>query len=366
MLPTRRVGLALFIVGGLLVGCPETKEDLITQGNLALWKKDADGAIGRFDKVLKLDAGDVDAHRGMSNAHDLKGDEATAEEWLRKGWKLPGVKDQDRRFFQKRLVKLLMARAEATTDANAKTKALRGALEVNDAHRKANGLLAAHLQATAAQWATAGKLGEAADLLDGVLDLRVSKATKQKAMTLSVGHRLGLFRKDFDAQFPAKHEQALVAQGVYDSTSKRFKVAAQGDLPPTISPSDPDLTRRAQDIAGGIAYKTLLNVLAGLSGRALPDPPPALQFRTWRADSEGWVRRPSTYRYAASISYDEAAQGVFMIAQDERISAARKKAMGTPPANPAKPAKPAPRTPAAGPTPAAAPTPSAPAAPAAP
>ena len=320
----RALFVCLAVSCAALTACPETKEDLVTQGNLALWRKDADGAIAQFDKVLKMDAADVDAHRGMANAYDEKGDDGKVEEWLRKGHTLPKLVDQDRRFFQQRLVKLFIGQAEKTEAPAAKEKALKSALEVDDAG-KANGLLAQHWREQGAALAKEGKLAEAADMLAGVLDLKVSRKTKEAAMTSEIGHRLTLFRKTFDAEFEARHQPGLVAAGIYDVATKRFKVAAQGDLPPNIPANDPDLVRRAADIAGGIAYKNLLTSLAKLSGKALPDPPPNLSFRSWQADSEGWVRKPSTYRYAASIQYDEAAQAVFMIAENDRIEAARKK-----------------------------------------
>ena len=321
-------GLAILIVAaGVLGGCPETQEDILTQGNLALWRKDADGAIAQFEKALAMDPQSVDAYRGMANAHDEKGEAAKQEEWLRKGWKLEGITDQDKRFFQQSLEKMLIARAEKASAPEEKAAAFKAAIEVRS-DSKANGFLAQHWLQRGGELAEAGKLQEAADLLSGVLDLRVSSTTKKNAMTQEVTHRLALFRQGFDKEFPAKHQQALVQEGAYDGAAKRFKVAAQADVPPNVSPTDPDLTRRAADAAAAMAYKNLLGRLAKLAGKALPDPAPKLSFRTWQADSEGWVRRPTTYRYAASISYDEAAQGVFMIQAHERIEASRAKIEG--------------------------------------
>ena len=139
MQPARALVVIVLVCSAFVTGCPETKEDLITQGNLALWRKDADGAIAQFDKALKMDPADVDAHRGMANAYDEKADPAKTEQWLRNGWKLPKLVDQDRRFFQQRLVKLLIGQADKATKPEEVEEALKGAIEV-DGTSKANGL----------------------------------------------------------------------------------------------------------------------------------------------------------------------------------------------------------------------------------
>lgn len=346
----RAVGVAVCLAG-CLAGCPETKEDLLTQGNLAVWRKDADGAIALFDKVLAMDPADVDAHRGMANAYDEKGDDARAEEWMRNGGKLAGIRDADRRFFQQALEKLLLGRAQKAVAPADIEAAFRAAIELR-ADSRANGLLARHLMGRSEALAREGKVAEAADVVTPVLDLRVSTATKEAAMALEMGHRLSLFRAAFDPEFPARHEAALVAEGAYDAAARRFKVSVRAEVPAAsppagAEPAEADPTNRASEAAAAVAHQTLLTRLSSLSGAALPSPAPSLSFQTWQADSEGWVRRPTTYQYAASVTYDEAVQAIFMIKENDRLAAARAKIDGpreaeaAAPPTPAEPAAPA-------------------------
>jgi len=351
----------LLLAGVVLPGCPETKEDLLTQGNLALWRKDADGAIGHFNKVLAMDANDPDAHRGMANAYDEKSDAAKREEWLVKGYKLANLSDQDKRFFRDQLEKHFLAMAEKVKDADAAKyeTSLVKAIEYKE-RSKANGMLARHYTDRAVELAKAGKKKEAADLLAKVGGLKVGRAMKEQALQQEMGLRMQLFRVEFDKAFVAKHQAQLVTEGVFDAENKRFKTAAQADLPPTVKPDDPELTGRALDVASSAAYTKLLEGFAKLSGKPLPSPAPNFSFlqQTWKTESEAWVKRPTTYRVEASVSYDQGVQAIFLIANHERFAAKRKPAAKKP--APAKPAAPAPAPAPAAPAPAA-PAPAAPA-----
>ena len=340
-----------------LVACEETPDELITQGNLALFRKDPDTAIVAFQKVLVTQPNSPDAHRGMANAFEEKGEHAKREEWLAMGFRLPGIKDQDARFFKQQLESYYLDKASKVKDGPAAEYAalLSKALEVND-RSKANGLLARCYVNESATLAKQGKLAEAAQMLTKVQPLRVRRSLKDEAFQAEMGHRLAKFRNEFDASFGANHEAALVAAGTYDADAKRFKAAAQANVPPNVSPTDPNLTRRAADAAAAAAYRKLLDTFAAIAGKPLPDPVPTLPFSSWQADADAWVRKPTTYRYAASISYDESVTAVFRIHADEHFVAHKKRnetraKKSTAPAAKAQPAAPAP---APAPAPAAA------------
>ena len=162
--------LAIALLAGAAVlasSCTESKDDLLVKGSLGLFRKDTDKAIQAFTAVLKMDAADPDAHRGMANAHGLQDDGlAKREEWLVKGHSLPKLSDQDRRYFGDQLEKhyLKMAAAAKDGDDAAYEAALKAAVKLKD-RSKAAGQLARFYIDSAKGLAGEGKLIEAATML---------------------------------------------------------------------------------------------------------------------------------------------------------------------------------------------------------
>ncbi len=361
---TTFASLALFLLMALLAGCTETKEDLLTQGNLDLWRKQYDTAIKTFDRVLAMDPANADAHRGLANAYGMKEDTAKQESYLLKAYALPSLSAKEKAFFAEELEKLYLEKAtKAEGEDAAYEAALKSALTYNEKSKAA--MLLAKFYITAGEKAEqAGKMKEAAELFGRVRDLPVAGKLAAKAETKRDAALHAVLKERFTKAFPERQE-ALVKDGKFDAERKRWVASVSTSMPEDLDPKDPQLDEKGGAIGSQAAYESLLSLLAAQAELELPRPIPQIDFPSWSVDKATWVRKPKEFTVTVSIDFEEGIKAMYFL---QKINESQKAARAVPPSSePAAPEAPAaaPEAPAAAPeAPAAAPaaTPEAPAA----
>ncbi len=329
--------LTIALALAMFAGCTESKEELITQGNLDLWKKQPDPAIQRFQKVLAMDPNSADALRGLANAYGMKEDLAQQESFLLKAYALPSLRTKEKAFFSEELEKLYLEKAKkAEGDDKAYEAALRSALTYNEKSQAAV-LLAEFFLARGGRLEKAGKRKEAAAQYGHVRDLPVPSKLSAKADSKRDRVLIALLEEEYGKAFEAKKE-ALATEGKFNVDKKRWLATVTATMPPDLDPKDPQLDGKGGAIGSQAAYADLLATLAREAGVPVPDPLPNLSPSTWTIDKANWVRKPKEFTVSVSISYDEGLKIMYLLQKiDEGKKRAAKKAAAAKP----KPAKPA-------------------------
>jgi hypothetical protein len=316
----------------LAIGCTETKEDLLTRGNLDLWKKQPDAAIKIFQKVLSSDPNNADAHRGMANAYALKNDLVNREQYLSKAYVLTNLRPNEKQFFGEELERLYLEKAEASINDPAQYEnLLRNALVYNE-KSKAGVLLAKFYLDRGQSLLDSQKQDEAVVQFEKVLELPIEGRVRVQAESARDQARLFLLGQRYRAGFGARQAE-LARSGRFDIARSRWTASATVTMPPDTNPADPQLNDKAAAIGSHEAYKVLFQTLAAEAGTDLPEPLPKMDFPSWSVDRAVWLVRPRDFAVTASVSFDDGLSAMFFlqkIAQSRRAAAEAAAAAGSP------------------------------------
>jgi hypothetical protein len=311
--------LATAGVGALAyqLGLHPSAEELIAHGNVCLLQRDGECALKAYQEALEERAGDVDAHRGIANAHGVNGDDRLKREWLKKALALPRVSPRQKAVLQDLLAKHHLAEAVRVEAANpqAYEAELTRASELQP-KGKAHVLLAQHLMETGEELARVGEAKAAADAYSRVGALNVAQRIRAAAVEKGVPLRLPAFQREFPGEFAAKHEAALTQTGEWDPRRRRFLATATITVDPPEEGADPPTLREVHLDALGAAKEGLLDLLARIAGGpkshllSLPE-----DLVTWElaAESDGWVERPTTYAATISTDWESGSYLIFLV-----------------------------------------------------